>query len=100
MKIRGVRWPFIIGFLMIIAFIERSFGNTNPTPLLTHKDAADQREFQNVYQNINAKPSTTIGAGAPTFAPRNFGDIFISTTTSKIYIATGTANSGSWAVIN
>ena len=60
-------------------------------------------EMQNIYQNIPNKtttPAIYIGAGAPSFTPGKIGDIFVSTTTSKVYLSTSTATSGSWAVVN
>lgn len=75
-------------------------GSVNPTPLLSHKDPADQREFQNVYQNMAKGPSIYIGAGAPNFVPQKIGDEFISTSTAKVYFATSTATSSSWMIVN
>ena len=67
---------------------------------LPHKDAADEREFQNVYQTISKTPDVYTGTGAPSKAPVKIGDFYISTSTSKVYIATATATSGSWAILN
>lgn len=77
-----------------------AIAGVNPTPLLTHKDPNDSREFQNVYQNMAKGPSIFIGAGAPGFTPQKIGDIFVSTTTAKIYISTAIATSASWAIVN
>ena len=60
-------------------------------------------EFQNVYKDIPTlatTPTVTTGAGAPSKAPKRIGDIYISTTTSKVYIATSTVNGASFAVVN
>jgi hypothetical protein len=60
-------------------------------------------EMQNIYQNIpnkNTTPAIYIGAGAPSFTPGKIGDIFVSTTTSKVYLSTSTVTSGSWSVLN
>lgn len=84
-------------FISIIAL--NSWGQ-QATPLLVHEDPQTQREFQNTYQSINSKPSISKGAGAPNSAPSKVGDIYISTSTSKIYIATGTVTSSSWMIIN
>lgn len=86
---------FIIWLLMLGQF---SFAQ-NYTPLLTHPDPDNEREFQNVYQGINTKPSIATGASIPTYSPSKIGDLYISTSTSKVYIATATAR-GSWAVLN
>lgn len=68
-------------------------------PLYTHAER-EQKEFEHLYKGVNAPPAIIIGAGAPTSAPERIGDIFISTTTAKIYFSTGTATSGSWVVVN
>jgi len=73
---------------------------TTASPVVTHPDPATQREFQNSYQAINSKPSIYSGAGAPTYAPSKVGDIYISTTTSKVYMSTSTVSAGSWTVLN
>jgi len=36
------------------------------------------------------------GAGAPSSAPTNIGDIYIDTTNKKMYIAMGTSNVSDW----
>jgi hypothetical protein len=76
------------------------FGGVNPTPLVTHKDVGEQREFQNMYQNMAKNPSIFIGAGAPSFAPQKAGDIFISTSTSKVYISKDNVDPTSWLLMN
>lgn len=97
MRIRDWR----VALLCLIAFglIECCFADTQ-TPILAHEEPAIQREFQNAYQSINVKPSVSSGAGAPSKAPGKLGDIYISTTTAKVYIATATATSASWVVVN
>ena len=60
-------------------------------------------EMHNIYGTLapkNTTPVIFIGPSAPTFAPNKAGDIFISTGTSKVYIATAAATSGSWAIVN
>jgi len=86
--------------LIVILVSKVGLAGVNPTPLLPHKDPADQREFQNVYQNMAKGPSIIIGAGAPLSAPQKIGDIFVSTSTAKIYISTAIATSASWVIIN
>lgn len=38
----------------------------------------------------------TTGAGAPSTAPANIGDIYIDTTNSKFYMAMGTGSAADW----
>jgi hypothetical protein len=97
MSFRGTRWPFLFSFLMVCSLWSLVHASApSPTPLLPHKDQADEKEFQNVYQNMQKLPTINIGAGVPTYTPKKIGDIFVSTTTANVYIATGTVNSGSW----
>lgn len=73
---------------------------TYPTsPILPHSDSSDEREFQQVYQNLNAKPSIYLGTSAPNYAPLKSGDMYVDTSAGHVYIATGTATSGSWAKV-
>lgn len=100
MKLRGFRWPFILLVLIGISLIEMKCFGANSTPLLTHSDPSNEREFQNVYQTISKAPSILTGAGAPAFAPQKIGDIYVSTTTSKVYISTSATSASSWAIMN
>ena len=95
MRIRD--WRIVILFLLACGLVEWSWASC---PLLVHADASDQREFMNVCQQMAASPAITISAGAPGFAPRKTGDIDISTTTAKVYIATAAATSLSWVIVN
>lgn len=95
MRIRD--WRLAYAVLFVFAFVELVF---SACPLLPHSDINEEREFQGVCQSIDTKPSVFLSAGAPSFTPRRIGDIDISTTTSKVYIATATATSGSWAIVN
>lgn len=99
MRKRGVRWPFLWSFLFCFSLWSLAHGASS-TPLLPHKDPVEEREFQNVYQTIQKSPSIFTGTGAPSVAPIKVGDIFINTANSKVYIATATATSGSWAILN
>jgi hypothetical protein len=74
--------------------------STKGTPLLPVPDPATYRDLQNLSQTIAYAPSIFTGAGAPNFAPQKIGDIYVSTTTAKIYISTAIATSASWAVVN
>lgn len=72
-------------------------------PLFKHKDGFVDREFGNAYNDIRyakKSPTVMVGSGAPTSTPRRVGDIYISTTTSKVYFSTATVNSASWIVVN
>jgi len=102
MKLRGLRWPFVLLFLLGCGGVMVCWGAapSQSNVIIPHQDPANQREFQNVYQVLNTKPNIYIGAGAPSFAPQKQGDIFISTSTSKVYISTDTLTSSSWAIVN
>ena len=94
-------WRISLAFLILCGAVVCSFGVTNKTtPLYSHDDPKINREFQNAYQTMARSPAILVGAGAPNFAPQKQGDIYLSTSTAKIYIATGTATSGSWTVVN
>lgn len=95
--LRGCRWIFAYALLWVLALVALSHASC---PLLAHGDPNDEREFQNVCQTIAVQPSITIGTTAPTGSPGKIGNMFINTTSGKVYIATGTANSGSWAIMN
>ncbi len=95
MRIRD--WRIVLVFLIAVMLVESCFAGC---PLLVHSDASDQREFQNVCQEISVVPQVTTSAGAPSFVPRRIGDIDVSTTTAKVYIATSTVSSGGWTVVN
>jgi hypothetical protein len=72
-------------------------------PKNNFSDAKLNDELQNAYHDLATAlkaPSIFRGAGAPAFTPKKEGDIYISTTTSKVYISTATATSGSWAIMN
>lgn len=72
-------------------------------PIFKHKDQYVEREFRQAYNDIraNAKgPKIYTGSGAPSFTPFKTGDIYVSTTTSKVYISTANATSASWALMN
>lgn len=99
MRIRGIRWPFLWFFLLSFCIFAIHLHATQ-TPLLPHSDPSNEREFQNVYQTISKSPSVYSGSGTPTKAPVKLGDFYINTSTSKVYIATGTATSGSWTALN
>lgn len=60
-------------------------------------------EMHNIYNNMPNKavtPSVYIGSGAPSFVPPKVGDLFISTSTSKVYLSTSAVTTGSWAILN
>lgn len=45
---------------------------------------------------IKAKSTASNGAGVPSSTPANIGDIYVDTTTEKIYMATGTSSASDW----
>lgn len=45
-------------------------------------------------QETRVKASS--GAGAPSSAPENIGDIYYDTTNSKFYLAAGTSSTSDW----
>ena len=96
----SVRWQFLWAFLFSFCLLAHKIVHATATPLLPHKDAGDEREFQNVYQTISRSPTVYSGSGAPSTTPIKAGDIYINTSNSKVYIATGTVTSGSWTVLN
>lgn len=93
-----IHWQLLWVFLFVFSLW--SVVHATQTPLLPHKDPADEREFQNVYQTLSKNPSLATGTGAPSVAPGKIGDLYINTSNSKVYIATGTVNSSSWAALN
>ena len=96
-----IRNPWIVFlFLVLCCAVEWSWGSnaTTATPLLVH-DPQTQREFQNVYQSINAKSSIYSGGPAPASAPSKVGDVYISTNTVHMYMSTATKDSNSWLLI-
>jgi hypothetical protein len=95
--VRGVRWGFIYAFFLVLSIAVICHAGC---PLLTHEDAANEREFQNVCQEISNGPLVTTGSGVPNFIPRKVGDEYIATSTGKVYFATSTVTSGSWAIVN
>lgn len=99
---RGPRiyWQFLWLFLFLFCALSFRLASATQTPLLPHKDPSDEREFQNVYQTISKSPNVYTGSGSPSTAPIKVGDFYINTSASKVYIATGTATSGSWTVLN
>ncbi len=40
------------------------------------------------------------GAGVPGTTPTAIGQIYVDTNATKVYISTGTVNSGSWTILN
>jgi hypothetical protein len=91
------RWIVLLFLLGCGAIQALCFGGTNvTTPLYKHDDPRTEREFQNVYQTAARSPSILSGSGSPDFAPAKSGDIYVSTSTAHVYIATGTKDSNSW----
>lgn len=89
---------FLSSFIIVFCVISL-FASVNPTPLLPHKDENDEREFQNVYQNMAKGPAVYMG-NTPNSIPQKIGDLFVSTTTGSVYLSSGTKNSGQWIKIH
>lgn len=99
MRIRD--WRFVFLFLLACCAVEFSLAASNKTtPLFNHDDPKINREFQNIYQVSGRSTAIFTGAGAPGFTPQKAGDIYISTTTQKIYISTAIATPTSWVIVN
>ena len=91
MRIKNPLIAFL--FLLLCGAVISSWG---ACPLLVHSDPSNQREFQNVCQDILLGPQVTTGSGAPKSIPRKVGDTYIDTTNTHVYTATATATSASW----
>jgi hypothetical protein len=88
--------------LLVILFPALCFAS-GPKYVGSHTDPQVYQEFQNVYHDVpnrNTTPTIYIGAGAPSISSQIVGDIYVSTTTSKVYISTAAASSSGWAVLN
>lgn len=55
---------------------------------------------QSVKAYVDAKPTISSGAGAPSSTPSKVGDIYIDTTGDDAYVAVGTASSADWEKTN
>ena len=49
---------------------------------------------------INTSPVISSGIVAPTSTPAKVGNMYVDTTHTKIYIATGTSSSANWTIVN
>jgi hypothetical protein len=100
--VRGVRWQFLFAFLLILGLWSIAHANPgNAAPIVTHqKDPEVQREFINAYASINQRPAIVSGSGAPNMGPGKVGNVYIDTQNGKVYVSTGTTNSGSWVKLN
>lgn len=94
-------WRIALLVLLFFCAVEMCFaGSTTSSPLLIHKDPQDQKEFQNLYSTVSRAPSIFISSGTPGGVPQKVGDIDVSTGTSKVFVATATVTSNSWALVN
>jgi len=50
--------------------------------------------------NPSVTPTISSGAGAPGTTPGKVGDMYVDTTGDKIYVATATASSADWTILN
>jgi len=53
-------------------------------------------DWNDMVNDQKTRAIRTTGAGAPSSAPDNIGDIYIDTTNERIYIATGTSAASDW----
>ncbi len=53
-----------------------------------------------VFAGTSNVPYITTGVNAPGSTPGKVGDIFVDTTHTKVYVATGTGSSADWTVLN
>jgi hypothetical protein len=50
--------------------------------------------------NFALTPEISSGTATPSSTPKKVGDIYVKTDTAKIYVATGTASSSDWTIVN
>jgi len=97
-----LREVYIFCLLCIVFLIFYTVQALATGPVYTHPQPV-QEEFRVLYtEKAEARTSPKIftSTAVPSIAPEKTGDIFINTSTSKVYIATATASSGSWAILN
>ena len=88
-----------ICILLLIFFAYQALASG---PIYTHPQPT-QEEFRVLYTEkaeARTAPKIFTSTAIPSVAPEKIGDIFINTSTGKVYIATGTANSGDFAILN
>ena len=71
-------------------------------PVYVHEQPA-QSEFRNIYEraaDVSFTPKIFTGTSTPSFRPEKVGDLFVNTSSGKVYVSTGSANSGDWAILN
>ncbi len=56
--------------------------------------------FNAIWRYVGMSASASSGIVAPTSTPAKVGDIYVDTILKKIYVATGTASSADWEVVN
>lgn len=59
-------------------------------------DIISSSDYNDSVTDQKTRAIRTEGAGAPSSAPANRGDIYIDTTNNKFYIAMGTGSSSDW----
>ena len=64
------------------------------TPVAVYVDPITHRLL------VDNSGQVTSGAGIPATTPSALGLIYIRTSTSKVYISTGTASSADWSIVN
>lgn len=56
--------------------------------------------FSRLVDLLGRTPERSTGTAAPTTTPTKIGNIFVDTANAKVYVATGTASSSDWTVVN
>lgn len=59
-------------------------------------DLISSSEYNAGVTDQKTRAIRSTGAGAPSSAPSNIGDIYVDTTSNKFYIAMGTSSSSDW----
>lgn len=49
---------------------------------------------------VATTPTISSGTSAPATTPVKVGDIFVDTSSKKMYVATGIASSNDWTILN
>ena len=62
------------------------------TPVVLYADPVTHR--------LLVQLAVSNGAGSPSSTPTALGQVYIDTQNTKVYISTGTTNSGNWTVMN
>ena len=82
-----------------------AYRDENYVPTLIASSSADGQTPVRVYADptthrLLVQTVASSGSGAPATTPTALGQIYIDTLNTKVYVSTGTVNSGSWTVVN